>query len=236
MFKIFLLSLTLTTFTLDLEATLTRLRKKDPQDLSSGGIVETHGVIKKGLYVSPENTCSFQIPILKKPGFKIIDKTNGIELDAVFTDKTGKFYKFDIFPARGEKSVEDWHKKSGAPQNAFLIQEYIPDIKFDLFKSKQETDIFLLVVNTNTSPDYPNAYQVSGLVLANDKIYMLTTAVHHRAADEIQIIADILHDKVEKELSISKKIMTIEEKKAEAKEIILKLLSNLYIWPEGTYK
>ena len=250
-FKILIVVLLITS----VEAKLTRkINKNEVQEFSaSDGVYSLKGSLYKGMYFSPEDTFCFLIPELDKKGFKLIDKCDGTkvtkdfsdakEVAAIFTDQSGHYFRLDVFMVHGEKDVKKWHTKNNhAPKGTFLVEDWIKEPKFDLDESNAETPIFMTLMNTEGEKS--NAYQVAGMVMANNKIYMLTTIKHGRkpASQESSMMSNMM-EKFAKEktgadfsASESEKLMTLEEKKAEAKDEILKLMARLFIWPEGKHK
>lgn len=242
-------------FVISADAKLVRkINQNEVQEFStSDGLYNLQGSIYKGMYFSPEDTFCFLIPELDKKGFRLLDKSDGKnvtstftdanEVAAIFTDQSGHYYRLDVFMIHGAKDAKNWHEMNNhAPKGAYLIEEWIKEPTFDLDESNIETPIFITLMNLEG--DKSNTYQVSGIVMANNKVYMVTTIVHAKLPEQphprgIDILSQAVGEAFERNTGIKnepiKKILTLEEKKTEAREIILKLLSRLYIWPEGMY-
>lgn len=217
-----------------------RVKRKQIYDYSNGGEIQISGVIKRNLYISPENTFMFQLPELEKPGFKLFDETDGVELMLTISDVSGYYTRIDVFNSKGMNDIERWHKEnSSATRGDYLVEKYIDGVEFDLFKSSKKVDIYMTVSDLENKS---NGYQVTGMILSEGKVYMVTTVVnvnvsssHPRGAD---ILGDMLHEKFQKEIGESDhevESLTDKEKIDQAKEIILTVISNLYVWPKGTY-
>lgn len=207
-----------------LSAELTR-GKKEKLSNETKGTVNTFGLVKNGVYFSPEKTFFFQIPPLKE-NYLIEDKQLGKfreELYVAFINPDKQRYQIDVYYYHKLKTAEDFFKfqyKKNMKKHKFLFKGYINE-KFTLFKRDEQFDVYI-IIERSTQKDFSNVIMSMAYILVKDRVYSVMSALNY-----------------DSEFSITEKknIFTDDELIIKGKESMVDMLSRFYVYlPEDREK
>lgn len=195
-------------------------RNKNPLLFNFSSTIQTRlrGVIKEGVYYSPEETCIFQIPQLSKAGLFLNDFSDGVELRATFKDSL-HLYQIDIFKTEKFKTVFDLFnfEYQNIKLDKFLFKGILEE-KFDMSKKGDEIDIFVIIEKSEDKNNF-HLTRNTAYLQANSKIYKICSLSNWN---------DFPDEK-------GKRTLTDSELVEKGKASILDLLSRFYIHTLGQF-